>query len=105
MTETYTVKFAGSGDTVEVSEKQTVLNACVEQGVVHEYSCRVGTCLACVARLVEGRVEQPGARGLSEKEGEEYVLTCMARPRSDLVLERDSYPTTTSEAYGAEETA
>jgi ferredoxin len=105
MNETYTVEFAGSDDTVEVSGKQTVLNACVEQGVVHEYSCRVGTCLACVARLVEGRVEQPGARGLSDAESEEYVLTCRARPRSDLFLKRDSYPTTTSEAYGAEETA
>ncbi|MFW5984626.1 MAG: 2Fe-2S iron-sulfur cluster-binding protein [Halobacteria archaeon] len=105
MTETYTVEFAGSDDTVEVSEKQTVLNACIEQGVVHEYSCRVGTCLACVARLVEGEVEQPGARGLSEKEGEGYVLTCMARPRSDLVLERDSYPSTVEDAFPAEETA
>ena len=105
MTETYTVEFVGSDDTVKVSEKQTVLNACIEAGVVHEYSCRVGTCLACVARLVEGEVEQPGSRGLSEAEREGYVLTCMARPRSDLVLERDSYPTTVGDSLCAEETA
>lgn len=105
MTETYTVEFVGSDDTVEVSEKQTVLNACIEEGVFHEYSCRVGTCLACVARLVEGDVQQPGARGLSSDESEEYVLTCMARPQSDLVLERDAYPTTVEDAFPAEETA
>ncbi len=105
MTGTHTVNFVGSDDTVEVSEKQTVLNACIGEGVVHEYSCRVGTCLACVARLVEGEVEQPGARGLSSDESDEYVLTCMARPRSDLVLERDAYPTTVEDSFSAEETA
>ena len=105
MTETHTVEFVGTDETVEVSEKQTVLNACIEAGIGHEYSCRVGTCLACVARLVEGEVEQPGARGLSDEEGEGYVLTCMARPRTDLVLERESYPTTVEDAFCAEETA
>ncbi len=98
MTDTYTVEFLRGGETVEVDERQTVLNACIEEGVVHEFSCRVGTCLACVARLVEGEVEQPGARGLAEEESEEYVLTCTAKPRSDLVLERDAYPRTTENA-------
>jgi ferredoxin len=88
----YTVEFARTGETVEVSERQTVLNACIEEGIAHEYSCRVGTCLACVARLVEGEVQQPGARGLSATQSEKYVLTCMAKPQSDLVLERDAYP-------------
>lgn len=88
----YTVEFAGRDESVEVDENQTILNACIEAGVAHEYSCRVGMCLACVARLVEGEVKQPGARGLSPVERESYVLTCMARPESDLVLERDVYP-------------
>lgn len=89
---TYTVEFVGSSESVEVDESQTILNACIEAGVGHEYSCRVGMCLACVARIVEGDVRQPGARGLSQLDRESYVLTCMARPASDLVLERDVYP-------------
>ncbi|MCX2819911.1 2Fe-2S iron-sulfur cluster-binding protein [Haladaptatus sp. F3-133] len=104
MTKTYTVSFVRTDETVEVSANQTVLNACIEAGIAHEYSCRVGTCLACVARLVEGEVEQPGSRGLSSDEAEEYVLTCMARPVSDLTLERDAYPTTVEDAVSAEET-
>jgi len=102
MTDTYTVEFL-DGETVEVDERQTVLNACIEDGVAHEYSCRVGTCLACVARLVEGEVEQPGARALTKSESSRYVLTCTARPSSDLVLEREAYPQTVEEAV--EETA
>jgi ferredoxin len=91
MTE-YTVEFVGTGETIEVSDTETVLSKCIEEGIAQEYSCRVGMCLACVAKIVEGDVTQPGARGLSEREREEYVLTCMARPESDLVLERGVYP-------------
>lgn len=88
----HTVRFENTGEVVEVAPSQTILNACIEDGIAHEYSCRVGMCLACVAKIVEGDVTQPGARGLSEREREEYVLTCMARPESDLVLERGVYP-------------
>lgn len=91
-TETHTVRFANTGEVVEVEPTQTVLNACIEEGVAHEYSCRVGMCLACVARLVDGEVSQPGAHGLTEDEKQDYVLTCMARPESDLTLERGVYP-------------
>lgn len=90
--DTYLVEFVNTDESVEVGERQTILDACIEAGVAQEYSCRVGMCLACVARLVEGEVKQPGARGLSEVEKQNYVLTCMARPSSDLVLERGVYP-------------
>ena len=51
-------------------------------------------CLACSAEIVEGEVEQTVAvkRGLTEEEAERYALTCMARPASDLKLDRGKYP-------------
>jgi ferredoxin len=49
-------------------------------------------CLACSAKIVDGEVTQPAARGLTEGEREEYALTCMARPQSDLTLDRGKYP-------------
>jgi ferredoxin len=49
-------------------------------------------CLACSAKIEEGEVVQPAARGLTEEEAEEYALTCMARPQSDLKLDRGKYP-------------
>ena len=91
MTE-HTVEFVGTGESIEVSEKETILKACLREGISQEYSCRVGMCLACSAEILEGEVTQPAARGLSEQESEDYALTCMARPLSDLKLERGKYP-------------
>jgi ferredoxin len=88
----YTVEFVGTGESIEVSDKQTILKACIEEGIAQEYSCRVGMCLACSAEIVEGDVTQPAARGLTEEEAENYALTCMARPQSDLKLDRGKYP-------------
>lgn len=91
MTE-HTVEFVGTGETIEVSETETILTAAIREGVAQEYSCRVGMCLACSAEIVDGEVTQPAARGLTDEEAEEYALTCMARPESDLELERGKYP-------------
>ena len=91
MTE-YTVEFVGAGETITVSDKETILSACIEQGIAQEYSCRVGMCLACSAEIIEGGVAQPAARGFTEEERENYALTCMARPQSDLKIERGVYP-------------
>lgn len=91
MTE-YTVEFVGTGETITVSDKQTILRACIDAGIAQEYSCRVGMCLACSAEIVEGEVTQPAAHALTDDEKETYALTCMARPQSDLKLDRGSYP-------------
>ncbi|RDZ55411.1 (2Fe-2S)-binding protein [Haloferax sp. Atlit-4N] len=91
MTE-YTVEFVGTGETITVSDKQTILKACIEEGIAQEYSCRVGMCLACSAEILEGDVTQPAARGLTDEEAERFALTCMARPQSDLKLDRGVYP-------------
>ncbi|KOX97187.1 MULTISPECIES: 2Fe-2S iron-sulfur cluster-binding protein [Halorubrum] len=91
MTE-YTVEFVGTGETIEVADTETILSACFDEGIAQEYSCRVGMCLACSAEIVEGEVTQPAARGLTDEEAEEYALTCMARPQSDLKLDRGKYP-------------
>jgi ferredoxin len=88
----YTVEFVGTGESITVSDKQTILKRCIEEGIAQEYSCRVGMCLACSAEVVEGDVTQPAARGLTEEEREDYALTCMARPTSDLKLDRGKYP-------------
>ncbi len=91
MTE-YTVEFVGTGETITCTDKETILSRCLEEGIAQEYSCRVGMCLACSAEIVEGEVTQPAARGLTEEEAERYALTCMARPQSDLKLDRGKYP-------------
>lgn len=88
----YSVEFVGPGETIQVSDTQTILRACLDAGIAQEYSCRVGMCLACCAKIIEGRVTQPAAHALTDEEKKEYALTCMARPQSDLVLRRGEYP-------------
>jgi ferredoxin len=88
----YTVEFVGTGETITVSEKETILKRCIEEGIAQEYSCRVGMCLACSAEILDGEVTQPAARGLTDEEAKRYALTCMARPQSDLRLDRGKYP-------------
>ena len=88
----YTVEFVGTGETITVSDKETILSRCIEEGIAQEYSCRVGMCLACSAEILDGEVTQPAARGLTDDEAERFALTCMARPLSDLTLDRGKYP-------------
>jgi ferredoxin len=88
----YTIEFVGTGESITCTDKQTILSRCLEEGIAQEYSCRVGMCLACTAEVIEGEVTQPAARGFTEEEAENYALTCMARPQSDLKLERGKYP-------------
>ena len=64
----YTVEFVGTGETITVSDTQTILRACLDAGIAQEYSCRVGMCLACSAEILEGEVVQPAAHALTEAE-------------------------------------
>ena len=88
----YTVEFVGTDETIQVADTETILSRCIEEGIAQEYSCRVGMCLACSAAILEGEVTQPAARGLTDEERANYALTCMARPLSDLRLDRGKYP-------------
>jgi ferredoxin len=87
----FTVEFA-SGETIRVSDTETILRACLREGIAQEYSCRVGMCLACCAEVLDGEVAQPAAHALTDAERQRFALTCMARPQSDLRLDRGVYP-------------
>jgi ferredoxin len=55
-------------------------------------SCRNGTCRTCLCRLESGRIayeiEWPGLT--REEKAEGFVLPCVARPLSDVVLRHES---------------
>ncbi|MEF8774336.1 MAG: 2Fe-2S iron-sulfur cluster-binding protein [Halobacteriales archaeon] len=100
----HTVEFVGTGETMHVAETETILDRAIEEGIGQEYSCRVGMCMACSAEILEGEVGQEPAvaRALTEEEAENYALTCMARPKSDLKLDRGSYPPSVDDVEAAE---
>ncbi|MDN3919850.1 2Fe-2S iron-sulfur cluster-binding protein [Roseateles violae] len=70
----------------DCEEPQTVLLAALAAGLVLPHSCRNGTCRACIAQLLEGRIayriEWPGLSREEKDEG--WILPCVACPRSDL---------------------
>lgn len=83
-----TVRLEPSGLQYGVAGTDTLLEAAETGGVPWPSSCRNGTCRTCICRLISGTVthtiEWPGL--LPEEKTAGYVLPCVARPTSDVVL-------------------
>jgi len=75
----------------EMSQKQTILDAALKQGVDAPYSCQGGICSSCLARIKSGTVEMKKNSILSDKEiADGLVLTCQAHPTSaEIVVDYD----------------
>jgi ring-1,2-phenylacetyl-CoA epoxidase subunit PaaE len=74
------------GDKKEITVKptQTILIAAQDAGLDPPYSCCVGVCTTCRAKLRSGKASMEEREGLSDSEIEEgYILTCQAHPLSD----------------------
>ncbi len=74
----------------DVEGDLTLLEAAEMSRIELPSSCRNGTCRTCICRLVSGEVdytvEWPGLS--AEETAEGYVLPCVARPRSNVVIEQ-----------------
>ncbi|WP_135535967.1 2Fe-2S iron-sulfur cluster-binding protein [Halostella pelagica] len=94
MVETHTVELVDRDVTLEVPENQSILEAAEEAGIDLPYQCRMGICgVCCAMRESDCDVEQTEGMFLSDSEKEEgYVLTCIARPLSDMKIETDESP-------------
>ena len=77
--------------TFEMSQKQTILEAALKQGVDAPYSCQGGICSSCLARIKFGTAEMTKNSILTDKEIEDgLVLTCQAHPTSaEIVVDYD----------------
>lgn len=80
------VKLYGKESDIEVEANQTILDAANAAGLQPPYSCTVGVCTTCRAKVLSGEVEMLEREGLSDAEIEEgYVLTCQSLPRSEKI--------------------
>ena len=84
----YQVELRNSGVTLTVRDDQSIYDAAIDAGVQLPIGCRYGGCITCAAKLIEGKVRQPGATALNKRQSEHgYVLLCVAQPRTDCVIE------------------
>jgi 2Fe-2S type ferredoxin len=95
--EVFEVNYEKEGETLEVPENQTLLEAGEEQGWDLPYACRAGQCLSCGGHVADGPSEDylthDGQEMLDEDElGDGYTLTCVAYPTADMTLETNETP-------------
>ncbi len=93
----FEIEYVKEGQTLEVRENQTLLEAGEEQGWDLPFACREGQCLSCGGHVVDGSSEEfvihNNQQMLESPELEDgYVLTCVAYPKADFSLETGETP-------------
>ena len=96
--ETYEITYEKEGETIDVPENQTLLEAGEEQGWDLPYACRQGQCISCGGHVADGGNSEDylihdGNEMLGDEElSEGYTLTCVAYPTSNLTLQTGESP-------------
>ncbi|MFC5973363.1 2Fe-2S iron-sulfur cluster-binding protein [Halomarina salina] len=78
----------GRRETISVAADETVLSAAERADLGLPFGCLTGACATCTAQLERGEVDhRRPPRALKERHREDdYVLLCVAEPRSDCRL-------------------
>lgn len=88
----HTLTIETTGDTLEVAEGQTILDACLRAGIWLPHACCHGLCATCKIRITDGEVDHGEAStfALMDFERDEgLTLACCAQLESDLVIEAE----------------
>ena len=79
------VTFSKSGKKHQWSGAGSLLDFAIEHGVKIDSGCRAGSCGSCLVAIKSGEVDYLSEPGEKPESGS--CLTCICRPRSNLVLD------------------
>ncbi len=92
---THRVRIEPVGRTIDCSSEQTILDACLRNGIWIPHACSRGTCGTCKAGLLSGTADMGDESQTCITQGElrdGKILLCSAVPTSDLVVEAHLSP-------------
>lgn len=85
--QTPTFKMSVSGRNLDIRRNETVLQACLRQGIIIPSGCCQGMCGTCLVNKTRGQVEVHHQGGiLPEEEAAGYILACSSKPLSDIAI-------------------
>jgi len=96
--EVFEIEYAKEGETIEVAENETVLEAGEDDGLDLPYACRQGQCVSCAGQITAGDnseeyVVHDDQQMLDDGELDDgYTLTCVAYPKADFTIETGEAP-------------
>ncbi|WP_284006913.1 2Fe-2S iron-sulfur cluster-binding protein [Haloarcula pelagica] len=95
--EYYEIEFAKEGETIEVANNETILDAGEDEGWDLPYACRQGQCISCAGHIQDGPAEEyirhSQNDSLMDDDMEEgYCLTCVAYPVAEFSIETGESP-------------
>ena len=95
MGDKHVVRFEPVGIEIQVDEKQTILRAAAEQGIMLMHGCKEGQCAACKSFVLDGEdieLDRYSTFALPDYEKEEgFTLLCRAHAYEDLTIELLQY--------------
>lgn len=85
------IRLYGEEHSIIGDSEDSILLSAKSNQLEPPYSCQMGVCSSCKAKLISGEVEQESNDSLTQEEiAQNYILTCVTHPKSnELTIDYD----------------